>query len=421
MSIVVERDNIGIYGCMNVGKSSLLNLIVQQEASIVDDKPGTTADTKIVLCEIHGIGPVRVFDTAGLDEEGALGEKKRKKAFQELKECNVILLVIDPSRKSFVYEEEVIKNARALDMQILIVFNAFYDEDVKNVDRIRLTIPFMQFYPYIVVKANDEKYRIQIINFIINNYQSIRKTIPLLPFLKQNTFYLLVIPMDEETPQGRFLRPQAMVEEYITRHWAYPVVFRLSLQKARGNKQEHNEEHDRFMSLVEMLQKKLHCIITDSQAMDVMSQWCPDDVMITTFSIIMINYQSNGKLKKFVNGACKLNSLAINDKILIAEACNHTRIAEDIGTVQIPNLIQKKIPGIIIEHSFGREFKDIEELKQYSLVIHCGGCMISHQKLQSRIRDLEMVNVPYTNYGIILSLLQGKEILNKVIKPFENA
>ncbi len=416
MSLPVERDNIGIFGKMNAGKSSVMNLLTQQETSIVDPTPGTTSDTKISLIEIHGIGPVRIFDTAGIDEHGVLGDKKRKKAMSDLKETDLLLLVIDPSSSDFTAERELIKDAREMDRQILVIYNLFPDSDKDLIHSVELSVPLLKFHKKIELRAVDSACRKSLIDFIIENYESEKTDAELIPFVERDNFYILVIPMDEETPAGRLLRPQAMTEEYITRKWGYPVSFRLDLAAARG--ENPDEEKKRFLAIVNGLPKKPRCIITDSQAMDIMSRWCPDDVDLTTFSIVMINHMSGGKLSLFANGAEVIDNLKSGDSILIAEACNHSRIGEDIGTVQIPAIIEKRYPGVKVEHNFGREFQENSELEKYSLIIHCGGCMISRQKMTARIRDLDAVGVPYTNYGIFLSAVNGPDALRKVLKPW---
>ena len=416
MTAPVERDNIGIFGKMNAGKSSVMNLLTQQETSIVDPAPGTTSDTKISLMEIHGIGPVRIFDTAGIDEHGGLGDKKRKKVMNDLKETDLLLLVIDPSSAHFTAESELIKEAREIDRQILIIYNLFRDSDKELIDFVEESVPLLKFHKKIILKADDDKYRKPLLDSILVNYEREQDSIELLPSVERDNFYILVIPMDVETPAGRFLRPQLMTEEYITRNWGYPVSFRLDLAAARGDNSE--QEKNRFLSIVNGLAKKPRCIITDSQAMDIMSKWCPEDVELTTFSIVMINYMSGGKLARFANGADAVDKLKSGDSILIAEACNHSRIGEDIGTVQIPAIIEKRYPGVKVEHNFGREFQDNSELGKYSLIIHCGGCMISKQKMTARIRDLDAVGVPYTNYGIFLSAVNGPAALRKVLKPW---
>ncbi len=416
MSVLVERDHIGIFGKMNAGKSSVMNVLTQQETSIVDPTPGTTADTKIALLEIHGIGPVKLFDTAGLDEQGELGEKKRHKTLNDLKACDLVLLVIDPATTSLVAEREIIETARELDKQILIIYNHF--GAICDTARIEAELDLLRFYTKINIAANDATQRPALIDFILTNYVPKQDTTELLPFVRKDAYYILIIPMDKETPPGRFLRPQAMVEEYITRQWAYPVSYRLDLSKARGSKSEAAEELQRFTAFVNNFQTRPQAMITDSQAMDIMKDWCPADIALTTFSIVMINYFSRGRLREFSDGVKALDHLKAGDKVLIVEACNHSRIGEDIGTVQIPKQFAKRYPGVIVEHNFGREFQDNRQLDQYALIIHCGGCMISAQKLQARLRDLETVGVPITNYGVLLSYLQGPAALQRVLKPF---
>jgi hypothetical protein len=257
-----------------------------------------------------------------------------------------------------------------------------------------------------------------LIKFIINNFDSSNTQSELLPFVEPHEFYVLNIPMDEETPGGRFLRPQSMAVETITRKWAYPVSYRMDLKKARSA--DAQEERSRFDSFLESLSKKPKVIITDSQAMDIMASWVPADIQLTTFSIMMINYGSNGRIEEFYEGAKALDDLQNGDKILIAEACNHSRIQEDIGTVQIPNILKRMNPGVEVEFNFGREFQDNEQLSAYKLIIHCGGCMISNQKLQARLRDLRSVGVPVTNYGVFLSWAQGHNALERVMEPWIN-
>ncbi|MBN2291923.1 MAG: 50S ribosome-binding GTPase [Pirellulales bacterium] len=419
MAILVQRDNIGIFGKTNSGKSSVMNLLTQQETSIVDSTAGTTADTKIAMQEIHGIGPVKLFDTAGTDEEGVLGEKKRKKVFSALKECDLVLLVIDPARGDLGPEIELITEARRLDKQIFMIYNVFANADREKISQIEADNRLLSFHKKITLVANDENHRQPLLNFIIENFESKNQATPLLPFLGKHEYCVLIIPMDVETPPGRYLRPQAMVEEHITRHWSYPLSFRLDLGKARDDDPAmREEEKQRFLSVVDGLAKRPQIIITDSQAMDVMYPWCPADVQLTTFSIVMINHVSRGRLRLFAQGVKALDDLRPGDRVLIAEACNHSRIGEDIGIVQIPRYMKKHYPGVQIEHAFGREFHETEDLQAYKLIVHCGGCMIDAQKMSARIRDLENTGVPITNYGVMLSYMQSPEALAKVLEPW---
>jgi len=419
MAVLVERDHIGIFGKMNSGKSSLMNLLTQQTTSIVDATPGTTADTRVALQEIHGLGPVKLFDTAGADESSGLGEKKRAKVFTALKQCDLVLLVIDPATTDFTTESQVLEEARDADKQILAVYNLFQEQDAGRIPEVEAALPLLRFYRKIRLRAVEPEDREALLDFILDNFESRNLPMELFPFLERDEFYVLIIPMDVETPPGRYLRPQAMSEEYITRHWAWPVSFRPDLGRARsGDPAESSEEKARFDRFLRGFGKPPKVIITDSQAMDVMHAWCPPDIGLTTFSITMINYVSRGRLKAFAEGTRVIDDLKPGDRVLIVEACNHSRVGEDIGTVQIPRFLEERFPGVSVEHNFGREFQENTELSTYRLIIHCGGCMISSQKMLARIRDLETVGVPYSNYGLFLSAMQGRAALRRVLEPW---
>jgi len=327
-----------------------------------------------------------------------------------------VLLVIDPSTSTFDTEKLVLESAREADKQVLTIYNLFKEHDRKLIDNVQHRLPLLNFYPRMVLSAIDMKCRNELLQFILDHFDSKNVTTDLLPFVERDQFYVLNIPMDEETPPGRYLRPQAMAEEYITRHWAYPVSYRMNLKIARS--ENPAQEKERFERFLKQFGKRPKAIITDSQAMDIMSKWVPDDILLTTFSIMMINQVSNGRIKEFYDGVSAMNTLVPGDKVLIAEACNHSRIQEDIGTVQIPNKIKALFPGVGVEFNFGREFQSNDSLQQYKLIIHCGGCMISNQKLQARLRELRNVGVPITNYGVFLSWLQGEKALARVVDPF---
>lgn len=413
---MIERDHICILGRMNSGKSSLMNLLTQQETSIIDSTPGTTADTKVAFAEFHGLGPVKLFDTAGLDEASQLGEKKKSKAIRVLVESDLVLLVIRPELSVFDTEKMIIDRAREHNKQILVIYNLFDPIHINQIPLVEKKIPLLKFYPWLALSVVDSTKRALALDFIVSNFDSEKHDMKLLPFVKKDGFYILNIPMDDETPEGRFLRPQAMAAEYITRQWASAVTYRMDLSEARKN--PLGVEYQRFMKFIHSFSKKPDAIITDSQAIDIMSEWVPANIDLTTFSIMMIHYTSRGKLVDFYNGICALDSIVDGDRILIVEACNHSRIQEDIGTVQIPAIIKKRFPGVLVDFNFGREFQSNSQLEKYSMIIHCGGCMISDRKLQARLRDLKAVGVPITNYGIFLSWAQGTDTLKRVCEPW---
>jgi predicted GTPase len=189
----------------------------------------------------------------------------------------------------------------------------------------------------------------------------------------------------------------------------------MNLVKARTNDPVEKLRWENFLG---SFGRRPRVIITDSQAMDIMKAWTPADIDLTTFSIMMINYMSRGRLADFAGSVQVVDTLKPGDTVLIAEACNHSRISEDIGTVQIPNLIRQRYPGVQVRHLFGREWIEQEELISIKLMIHCGGCMITPQRMATRLRELEKFHIPITNYGIFLSYLQGKSVLEKVLQPW---
>lgn len=412
---MTERDIIGIFGAMNAGKSSLMNLITQQESSIVDATPGTTADTRVTLMELHGIGPVKLMDTAGYDESDILGEKKRKKVIAALKECDLALMVINPVSPGLSTAKLLMTESLTEGKQVMVVYNLFAPSDQAKIEGVERRLPELRQLPSIALSALLPESRPALLSFLLEHYIPKNNPTELLPFAERDEFYILNIPMDEETPPGRYLRPQAMAEEYLTRHWAYPVSYRMNLGKARSGDAGERARWDNFL---DSFGRRPKVIITDSQAMDIMKSWTPADIGLTTFSIMMINYMSRGNLAGFAQAVRQLDTLQPGDAILIAEACNHSRIREDIGTVQIPKLISQRFAGVKVKHVFGREWPEADELNNIRLVIHCGGCMITPQRMAARLRDLGKLNIPITNYGVFLSYIQGKQVLEQVLKPW---
>lgn len=414
---MIERTNIGIFGKMNAGKSTLMNLLTQQNTSIVDSKSGTTTDIKVSLMEIHFLGPVKLFDTPGIDERGRLGIKKRQKTIICLKSCDLILLVINPNLP-FENTGEIIALCQKHEKSLLLVINRFKNKNNSN-------LPADIVFPQIQLDLSEKSSKDNILGFILKNFKKEKKENSLFPDLKKDDIVFLNIPMDEETPEKRLLRPQSFVQEYLIRRYISTFAYRMDLGKARSsNKQLQNKEKLRFQNLLFNLKetKALKLLITDSQAIDIIHPWTLDDLKkpiidITTFSIIMAHLK--GDLKHFIHGIQALKNLKKNDKILITEACNHNRIKEDIGTSQIPKKINRYFgkDAIKVDHCFGRELLS-RELKNYKLIIHCGGCMLDEQTMQARIRDLKSLKIPITNYGLVLSFFDSGKAFSRVIKPF---
>ncbi len=424
-----ERTIISILGRTNAGKSSLLNLLSgQKDFAIVDATPGTTADTVIATMEIHDMGPFKIFDTAGIDEESELGRKKRQKSFEALEESDLCLLKIDLLKavktEDFSLELALLEHADRWGKQILAIYNIIdtnaniSDAEVQAYKR---TLDERLGCPSIAIRANDSAYQAPLIDFLKNNFSQENRHIDLLPSVGEKGFVLLVIPMDEETPTQRLLRPQDMALERLLRQFAIPVMFRLDLGKARSEDPAlRAEEERRYHDLLDLLQNSsegLQLVVTDSQAFDIVAHWTDEAIPLTSFSVMMANYMSYGNLPGLLAGARMLDSLKAGDKVLIVEACNHNRKCDDIGTVQLPRIIKDKAdPEIEVEFCFGRTFP--EDVSEYSLVVHCGACMIDRQKYHRRLRLCERAGVPFTNYGFLLSYAQNEAVMQRVVQPF---
>lgn len=424
----MKRINIGIFGRVNSGKSTLMNLLTQHETSIVDNTPGTTADVKTTVMEIHELGPVKIFDTAGIDETGELGEKKKIKSFNALKRSDIVLLVLNSNNEDYLHgnystESEIIDLAKKRGKELFIIVNSFKDSPSHLSDLLKNLNP-KSFFPVLELELIEKINYKQLIDFIKFNSKLQEIKTPLLPGMDRDKIVFLNIPIDEESPEGRFLRPQMMIEEYLVRRYVPTFAYRMNLGKARSIKSEEvAEEKKRFDEFISHLNRvdKIQLLITDSQAMDIISKWTKDsNFMVTTFSIVMINFLSRGNLEMFVNGVKAFESLKLGDKVLIAEGCNHDRKGEDIGTVQIPRKMDELFGKgkVQVDHYFGRVFAEYDKLKEYKLVIHCGGCMLDQQAISSRIEDLIESGVSFTNYGVLLSYFEGKDALNKVIEPY---
>ncbi|MBU4347214.1 50S ribosome-binding GTPase [Patescibacteria group bacterium] len=421
-----EYSIISFVGRVNVGKSSLLNLLSgQKDFAIVDDQPGTTADTVAALMEIHGLGPVKILDTAGIDEYSKLGEKKRKKTYEAIEEADLTLIVIDLLRnvnnRDFAIEKEIAKRAFRYNKQVLVIYNIFSaTESLKKIKELEhLTNQELGLkLPSLCLNASNKKEQKKIVEFISVCLKKESRDIDLIPLSEGKGYVLLNIPMDEETPTLRLLRPQDMAVERLLRKYLIPVLFRMNLKKARAN---DKTEKKRFLALLKHLYnspEELKLIITDSQAMDILDQWTPENISLTTFSVMMTNYMSCGNLDLFVKGLEAFSVLRNGDKILIMESCNHNRKCDDIGTRQIPNLIKEKLGlELKISFSFGRVMP--EDLSQYKLAIHCGGCMIDRQKYSRRIFKFKEAKVPITNYGLFLSWIHNPKAVERVCKVFK--
>eukprot|EP01080_Neovahlkampfia_damariscottae_P012226 gene12225-5812_t len=420
---------------MNSGKSTLMNMITKSNVSIVDSTRGTTADVKTTFMQIHDIGPCKIRDTPGFDESGELGQKKLEKAIQTMKESDICILVINPielesieSTKKFV---EIMKEQKK---NIIVVFNIHQNFLTSNTPQV-LREKIDQFEEVVgldkiqtskvkeIDLTSETSHKIMI-NFIENSFKHMTpiQDFDLIPNLPEDSIVFMNIPMDSQTPTGRLLKPQAMVQEFLIRKKISSFCFRMDLTKGRSNDELISSlEKKRFQDNIDLLNStdKLKLVITDSQAIDLVQPWLHKNILLTTFSVIMINYMSGGNLKKFVEGIKAFSELKKGDNVLICEACNHNRIIDDIGTVQIPNKIRQLHGNDIgIDWSFGREYQ-YKDFSKYKLIIHCGGCMLENQQMMARLNEFELFDIPITNYGLLLSHFNNKETMEQVLKPFQ--
>jgi small GTP-binding protein len=431
----VDRLHIGIFGRINAGKSTFMNVLTQQETSIVDPTPGTTTDIKAAVMEVHALGPVKILDTAGLDEGEALGAKKRGKTLSALEQVDLAVLVVDPVQAlqsgNLQIEEEVATACRRLGHALVMVCNVRADHDAalqacgatldQAVDHCKSALADRVGTPVLVIDLTQESALPAVVDLLTRGRPSPSKDVELLPFVGGQAPVLLHIPLDEESPSQRLLRPQEMAMEYLLRLRVPVGMARADLKLARsGNPVLAGRERDKFLRFFEKLggADDVQLVLTDSQAIDLMHDWLPPEVPLTTFSVMMIHQTCGGNLALFARGTRTLDTLQAGDRVLIAEACNHDRMAEDIGTVQIPRKLEQRIPGIVVDHAFGREFPDKQSLQAYKLAIHCGGCMISKQQASARVLRLAEAGIPVSNYGMVLAWFQGTSALERVLRPW---
>jgi len=417
----IPRTHISLVGFMNAGKSSVMNALTQQPTSIVDATPGTTADTKIALKEIHSIGPCKLLDTAGVDESGSLGLKKLAKTASAIKESDIVLFVVDPANFKAAPFRDVVSLVVRRGKTAALVLNQFGPAGSGAGPGGRAAAAALAglagaALPEITVRAVDAAATHDALVAFIARLRKKESAPPLIPlrFVGKDRTVLLNIPLDVESPSGRLIRPQSMVLEFALRRYSPVSAFCMDL--AAGRSADPSAERARFLKCVTASAPSL--VITDSQAIDLVHAWTPPDVPLTTFSVAMANVQSGGRIGVFSRGIDALANLRSGDRVLICEACNHDRIGDDIGTVKLPAMLKKRFPGVELDWAFGRSYEN-KKLAEYSLALHCGGCMISGQQMVARVQDLLESGVPIANYGLALSWLASPEALDRVLKPWQ--
>ena len=381
-----ERVHIGFFGMRNAGKSSVVNAVTGQELSVVSDVKGTTTDPVTKAMELLPLGPVVIIDTPGFDDVGKLGELRVKKTKQILNRTDIAVLVVDSS-----------VGLSDADNDLVCIFKE------KN-------IPFIVYNKSDLVKKsglNDNEITVcaadgsniyelkEMIAALAKDFQAEKRIVG--DLLSAGDMVVLVTPIDAAAPKGRMILPQVQTLRDVLDADAM-AVFTKEFQLA---------------DTLSGLAQKPKMVITDSQAFGMVSKIVPDDIPLTSFSILMARYK--GFLETAVKGAASIKNLKDGDTVLISEGCTHHRQCGDIGSVKLPALL-KKTTGkeLNIKLTSGREFP--EDLSGVALVIHCGGCMLNEREMTFRRKTAEDQNVPFTNYGIALAMMNG--ILKRSISIF---
>lgn len=381
-----ERPHIAFFGKRNAGKSSIVNAITGQDISIVADFKGTTTDPVTKAMELLPLGPVVIIDTPGIDDEGLVGEMRVKKARQVLNKTDIAVLVIDSTVGKTKEDKELIDLFIKKEIPYLIVYNKsdICDSKIKESNSIFVSA---------VSKTNIDELKEQIAKLIKSENDN-KKIIS--DLISENDTVVLVTPIDSSAPKGRMILPQVQtIRDLIDKHAICIVIQPEQLEN------------------VLKLNPKL--IITDSQIFNKIKNVVPNEIPLTSFSILFARYK--GLLKSAVNGVKKLKNLNNNDTILICEGCTHHRQCEDIGTVKLPQWISEYTEKTLnFEFTSGGQFPD--NLEKYSLIVHCGGCMLNEREIRYRVKTANDANIPITNYGTLIAEING--ILDRSIDFFKN-
>lgn len=373
-----ERLHIGFFGRRNAGKSSVVNAVTGQELSVVSDVKGTTTDPVSKAMELLPVGPVMIIDTPGYDDEGALGELRVKKTRQILNRTDIAVLVVDSTVGLTTTDSELIDFFNEKSIPYITVYNK---SDLCN---ITLSAP-NEISVCAIGGINIYELKEKIASLAKTDAPAKRIVGDL---LKEGDLAVLVTPIDAAAPKGRMILPQVQTLRDILDSSAMAVF---------------TKEHQLAQTL-EKLGTKPKMVITDSQAFGFVSKIVPNDIPLTSFSILMARYK--GFLSAAVKGAAAINKLSDGDTVLISEGCTHHRQCGDIGSVKLPALLNKTTgKSLNIELSSGREFPD--DLSRFSLVIHCGACMLNEKEMIYRMKSAEDAGVPFTNYGIAIAYMNG--------------
>jgi [FeFe] hydrogenase H-cluster maturation GTPase HydF len=392
-----SRLHIAIFGRRNAGKSSLINALTNQNIAIVSDVPGTTTDPVYKSMEILPIGPVVLIDTAGIDDVGLLGALRIEKTLAVLAKTDLLLLVVDPSGETGEYEEKVILKARETKVPVILVINKhdLYPGLSPKEFEDRFTLPAIAVSA--LTKEGVQELKMAMVKSAPKDWVS--PTI-LGDLISPGDTVVLVTPIDLAAPRGRLILPQVQTIRDILDNDAIALVVKERELKAA----------------LAGLKEKPRLVVTDSQAFLKVAADTPKDVMMTSFSILFARYK--GDIKALAEGARAIEDLVPGDKVLIAEACTHHRVEDDIGTVKIPRWLRQIVGGALdFRWASGHELPP--DIGDYKLIIHCGACMINRKEMLHRLMATQIAGVPMVNYGVLIAYVHG--VLKRALMPFPEA
>ncbi len=383
-----DRIHIGFFGRRNAGKSSIVNAVTGQELSVVSDTKGTTTDPVSKAMELLPMGPVTIIDTPGFDDEGALGEKRVQRTRQVLNRTDVAVLVVDGRAGLLDCDRRLIELFRQKNIPYVVAWNKsdlIPPEQECPPEALRVSARtgenIFALKERIAHLGNAEEQKLQLVGNLVQPGQ----------------LAVLVIPIDKAAPKGRLILPQQQVLRDILDADGEAICVK----------------EDRLTDTLGKLREKPAVVITDSQVFDTVAAQVPTDIPLTSFSILMA--RKKGLLEEAVRGAAAIDRLKDGDTVLISEGCTHHRQCDDIGTVKIPRWLGNYTgKQLNIATSSGKSFP--EELEDYQLVIHCGGCMLSEREVRYRMKCAQDQKVPITNYGIAIAYMKG--ILRRSIAMF---
>ena len=377
-----ERIHISFFGRRNAGKSSVLNAVIGQELAVVSDVKGTTTDPVYKSMELLPLGPVTVIDTPGIDDEGELGALRVRKSYQVLNKTDVAVIVVDSQAGFGEQEEKLLNRMQEKQIPCVLVFNKMDQKNAVCPEKIK-------DIPVLGVSARTKAGITELKETIAKAAKTEAVSKPLVSdLLDPSDFVILVVPIDKAAPKGRLILPQQQTIRDILEAGAVSIVVK------------DNE----LKNTLENIGKKPKLVITDSQVFAQVSEVVPEEITLTSFSILMARYK--GLLEEAVQGVTAIDQLKDGDTVLISEGCTHHRQCDDIGTVKLPRLLRSYTgKELNIETSSGMGFP--EDLSPYAMVIHCGGCMLNEREVRFRMKCAQDQGVPITNYGIAIAHMRG--------------